>query len=138
VTFHLWSPWRASEVEHRVFQAVRSLSRTESEAGSDEWRIYIRDPKTWKTALQAVARVLKGWQEDADPGHERRNWRWMLEGDSDADGYDHNGDRVSLWGFLRLTIEQGGPGEGERGEDVDLQGFSARIWGVSGTEESSQ
>src|SRR5437667_10048668 len=90
VIVHLWSPWRASELEHRLFQAVRSLPRTAAETGPDEWRLRLRDEKAWKGAVQAVARVLKGWQEDADTGHERRTWRWLLEGDSDADGYDHN------------------------------------------------
>jgi hypothetical protein len=129
VTFHLWSPWRAAELEHRLFQAVRSLPRVEADAGPDEWRIQIRDPKVWRAALQAVARVLKGWQEEADPGEERRTWRWLLEGDTDADGYDHTGEPLTLWGFLRLTLERGGPGDGDKLEEIDLQGFSLRIWG---------
>jgi hypothetical protein len=131
VTFHLWSPWRAAELEHRLFQAVRNLPRTEADVTPEEWRIHVRDPKTWRAALQAVARVLKGWQEEADPGSERRTWRWLLEGDSDADGYDHTGEPVSLWGFLRVTLERGGPGDGEKGEEIDLQGFSLRILGES-------
>ena len=130
VMIHVWSPWRASELEHRLFQAVRSLPRTETEQASDEWRIELSDEKTWKSALQAVARVLKGWQEDADPGQERRTWRWLLEGDSDADGYDHNGEPVSLWAFLRLSVERGGPSDGERAEDIDLHGFGAQIIGL--------
>jgi hypothetical protein len=132
VTFHLWSPWRAAELEHRLFHAVRSLPRTEAEAGPDEWRIQIKDPKTWRTAVQAVARVLKGWQEEADPGSERRIWRWLLEGDSDADSYDHTGEPTTLWGFLRISLERGGPGDPDKGEDIDLQGFGVRIWGEAG------
>ncbi len=129
VTFHLWSPWRAAELEHRLFQAIRSLPRTGSEVGPDEWRVHVEDPKTCRAALQAVARVLKGWQEEADPGSERRTWRWLLEADTDADGYDHNGEPLSLWGFLRISLERGGPGDPDKGEDVDLQGFGLRIWG---------
>jgi hypothetical protein len=129
VTFHLWSPWRAAEIEHRLFHAVRSLPRTQAEAGGDEWLVHLSDPKTWRAALQAVARVLKGWQEEADPGSERRTWRWLLEGDTNADGYDHSGERFSLWGFLRIGLERGGPGDPDKGEDIDLQGFGLRIWG---------
>jgi hypothetical protein len=129
ITFHLWSPWRAAEIEHRLFQAVRALPRTQAESGPEEWRVHLSDPKTWRAALQAVARVLKGWQEEADPGSERRTWRWLLEGDTDADGYDHTGEPLSLWGFLRMGLERGGPGDPEKGEDIDLQGFGLRIWG---------
>jgi hypothetical protein len=128
VTFHLWSPWRAAQLEHRLFDAVRSLPRTETETLPDEWIVRITDPKTWRSATQAVARVLKGWQEDADPAGERRGWRWLLEGDTDADGYDHTGEPISLWGFLRLNLERGGPDEADKGEDLDLHGFSVRIW----------
>jgi hypothetical protein len=131
VTFHLWSPWRSAELEHRLFQAVRALPRVEVESGTDDWSIHVRDEKTWKSAIQAAARVLKGWQEEADPGSERRTWRWLLEADTDADGYDHNGEPLSLWAFVRLTLEQGGPSDGERGEDIDLHGFGVRIMGAS-------
>jgi hypothetical protein len=134
VTCHLWSPWRAAELEHRLFQAVRSLPRTEAEAGPDEWRVHLRDEKTWKAAIQAVARVLKGWQEDADPGSERRTWRWLLEADTDADGYDHNGEPLSLWAYLQLGVEHGGPSDGERPEDIDLHGFGVRIMGARASE----
>jgi hypothetical protein len=128
VTVYLWSPWRAAALEHRLYEAVRRLPRTEAESGPDERRIHITDPKTWRAALQAMARVLKGWQEEADPGGERRTWRWLLEGDSDADGYDHTGEPASLWGFLRASVDRGGPAEPEKGEDVDFEGFGLRIW----------
>ena len=127
VTFHLWSPWRSTELEHRLFDAVRAVPRAEAEAGPDEWRIRISDPKTWRTALQAVARVLKGWQEEAEPGGERRTWRWLLEGDTDEAGYDHTGEPISLWGFLRVGLERGGLEDAEGSEDIDLQGFMLRI-----------
>ncbi len=131
ITFHLWSPWRAAELEHRLFHAVRALPRIHSEVGPDEWRIRLTDPKTWRASLQAVARVLKGWQEEADPGSERRTWRWLLEGDANEDGYDHTGEPVSLWAFLRISLERGGPDDPDKGEDIDLQGFGLRIWGES-------
>ena len=129
VTFHLWSPWRASALEHRLFEAVKNVPRAEMEKAPDERRIHVSDPKTLRAALQAVARVLKGWQEEADPGSERRSWRWLLEADTDADGYDHTGEPVSLWGFLRVSLERGGPGEPDKGEDIDLEGFGMRILG---------
>ena len=66
--------------------------------------------------------------EEADPGSEKRVWRWLLEGDTDSDGYDHNGETFSLWGILRVSLERGGPGEPDKGEDLDLEGFGLRIW----------
>jgi hypothetical protein len=129
VSVYLWSPWRAAALEHRLFEAIRALPRVQLENGLDEVRLHIDDPKTCRAALQTAARVLKGWQEEADPGSERRSWRWMLEGDTDADGYDHTGEPVSLWAFLRLSLERGGPGEAEKGEDIDLEGFGLQVWG---------
>ena len=129
VTFYLWSPWRAAALEHRLFDAIRHLPRVSAEEGSDELRLHAVDPKTCRLALQAVARVLKGWQEEADPGSERRSWRWLLEGDTDANGYDHTGEPASLWGFLRVTLEHGGIGEQEKAEDIDLEGFGLQIHG---------
>jgi hypothetical protein len=128
VTYHLWSPWRAAQLEHRLYQAVKAIPNVESEETGDEWRIHVNDAKVWRGAMQAAARVLKGWQEEADPGSERRIWRWLLEGDADAHGYDHTGEPFSLWGFLRVSLERGGPGEAEKDEDIDLQGFGLRIW----------
>ncbi len=129
VTFHLWSPWRASALEHKLFEAIRVLPKVENEDQPDEWQLNLRDSKTWKSALQAVVRVLKGWQEDGDPHTERRSWRWMLEADSDDSGYDHNGEPVSMWAFLRLSLDRGSPEEPDKGEDIDLNGFGLRIWG---------
>jgi hypothetical protein len=129
VVFHLWSPWRASALEHRLFDALKLLPRAELEEGPDEQRIVMTDPKTCRIALQALSRVLKGWQEDADAGSERRMWRWLVEGDTDDAGYDHNGEPASLWCFLRVGLERGGPGEPDKGEDVDLDGFGLEITG---------
>jgi hypothetical protein len=131
VIFHLWSPWRASALEHRLFDALKLLPRAELEEAPDEQRIVMTDPKTCRIALQAVSRVLKGWQEDADAGSERRMWRWLVEGDTDDAGYDHNGEQASLWCFLRVGLERGGPGEPDKGEDVDLDGFGLEITGES-------
>lgn len=132
VAFYLWTPWRASALEHRLFEVVAGLPGVQKEVGPDERRAHIGDAKTWRAAVQAVARVLKGWQEEADPGSERRAWWWLLEGDSDADGYDHNREPFTLWGYLRLGIDRGGPNEPDKGEDIDLEGFGLRIWGQTG------
>lgn len=129
VTFYLWSPWRAAALEHRLFEAVRGLPNVETDDGPDERRINISDAKTWRAAQQVLARVMKGWQEEADPGGERRTWRWLIEGDVDHYGYDHASEPTSLWGFLRVSIDRGGPGEPDKGEDIDLEGFGLRIWG---------
>ena len=76
LTCHLWSPWRCSQLEHRLFEAVKSLSDIEAESAPDELQLHITDAKTSKLAMQALARVLKGWQEEAtDSGTERRSWR---------------------------------------------------------------
>jgi hypothetical protein len=128
VSFHLWSPWRASALEHRLFEAVAKLPGTEKENQPDEWVVRVNDPKTWRAALQAMTRVLKGWQEEADPSGERRAWRWLLEGDTDLDGYDHYGEPAALWGLIRVGLDRGAPGEGEKAEDIDLEGFSLKIW----------
>jgi hypothetical protein len=137
VTFYLWSPWRAAALEHRLFEQVRGIPRTEYEESRDELRVHVRDPRAWQAALKALFRVLKGWQEEGDPATERRVWRWLVEADSDADGYDHMGEPTSLWAFLRLSLERGGPGEGDKGEDVDLEGFGLQIWGESSGGPSS-
>ncbi len=128
VTFHLWSPWRASALEHRLFEAVKAVPRVELDKAPDEWRLLVPDPKAWRAAVQAVARVLKGWQEEAEQGSERRTWRWLVEGDTDAHGYDHTGEAASVWLLVRVTLERGSPGEPEKAEDIDLEGFSVRVW----------
>jgi hypothetical protein len=129
VTFYLWSPWRATALEHRLFDAIKSLPRVSLEEAPDELRLHVTDPKVWRSALQAVARVLKGWQEEAETGSEKRSWRWLLEGDTDADGYDHTGEPASVWGFIRVSLDRGGVGEPEKGEDIDLDGFGLQIHG---------
>jgi hypothetical protein len=135
VTFHLWSPWRAMALEHRLFEAINKLPHVERDDGADEWRLVIAEPKTWRLALQAIARVLKGWQEEAETGSERRTWRWLLEADSDDHGFDHNGDPLTLWGLLSVSVDRGSPTEPEKGEDIDLEGFGLRIWGDTSVAE---
>ena len=131
VTYYLWSPWRSSALEHRLFEAVVKLSGARPEQEADEWRLHVSDPKIFQGALQNVCRILKGWQEEADPGQERRAWRWLLEADTDDHGYDHGGEPAGMWAYIRLGLDRGGPGEGEKGEDVDLNGFGVRIWPCS-------
>ena len=128
VTVYLWSPWRCSALEHRMFEAVKAVPRAQFEQGPDEWRLHLGDQKAWRAAVQAVARVLKGWQEEADPASERRTWRWLVEGDTDAHGYDHNGDPTCIWLLLRVSLDRGAVGEPEKAEDIDLEGFSAQVW----------
>ena len=60
VVFHLWSPWRATALEHRLFDALRNLPRGELEEGADEHRLGVTDPKTFRTALQAVSMISSG------------------------------------------------------------------------------
>ncbi len=132
VTFYLWSPWRCTALEHRLFEVVRRLPQVHVEEESDQRRVSMSDAKVFRAAIQGLERVMKGWQEEAEMGGERRFWRWLLEGDSDAYGYDHAGERLSLWAFLRVGIEQGGPDDAEKGEDIDLEGFGFRIWGDKG------
>ncbi|MBY0523830.1 MAG: hypothetical protein K2R98_10555 [Gemmataceae bacterium] len=133
VTFQLNAPWRATALEHRLFEAVRNITKGEVEMSPEEWRIHVSEPKVWRAALTSTSRVLKGWQEEADPAAERRTWWWILEGDTNADGYDHAGEPASVWAFLRAGLERGGPGERDKGEDIDLDGFSIRIWGEEAT-----
>ncbi len=131
VTFYLWSPWRCSLLEHKLFEALKNLADASLEATPEELRLHITEQKSWKIASQNLSRVLKGWQEEAsDVGKdERRAWRWLLEADVDASGFDLQGERSSFWAYLRLSIERGGPGEFDKGEDIDLNGFGIQVWG---------
>jgi hypothetical protein len=129
VTYYLWSPWRCSALEHRLFEAIKALPNVELEKAPDELRLNLTDAKVYRASVQLVERVLKGWQEEAsDSGTDRRSWRWMVEADCDAHGYDHTGEKACVWAFIRLSLDRGTPGEGERGEDIDLNGFGFRVW----------
>jgi hypothetical protein len=131
-TIYLWSPWRCSFLEHKLFEALKGLPGTTMEPGPDELRLHVTESKAWKLAVQNISRVLKGWQEEAsDAGtEERRAWRWLLEADVDAAGYDMQGEKASFWAYLRLSIDRGGPNDAEKGEDVDLNGFGVQVWGL--------
>ena len=134
VTFYLWSPWRCSSIEHRLFDALRPIPGVKLETEADEIRLHVSDPKGWKLAQQNLSRVLKGWQEEAaDTGKdEKRGWRWLIEADVDGNGYDLNGEKSSFWAYLRLALDRGGPGEPDKGEDVDLNGLGLCVWGNQG------
>ena len=130
VTAYLWSPWRCTVLEHKLFESLVGVPGAQLEKEPDEHRIHMTESKAWKQAVQNLSRVLKGWQEEGvDAGAERRAWRWMLEGDVDANGYDHKGERSAFWLFARLGLDRGGIGEADKGEDVDLNGFGLCIWG---------
>jgi hypothetical protein len=129
IIIHLWSPWRCSQLEHQLFAAVSAVRGGQVTESADERTLIIKDENMSKQAFIAIRRVLKGWQEEAEAGTERRVWRWLLEGDMDEAGYDHNGEPASLWCYLRVGLERGGFGEQEKGEDVDLDGFGVEITG---------
>jgi hypothetical protein len=111
-----------------LFEAVAALPGVRKEKNGEELALHVEDPKTVRAALNGIQRVLKGWQEEADMGSDRRSWRWLIDGDTNADGYDHNGEEFCLWGILRVSLDRSGPGESEKGEDVDMEGFGLRIW----------
>ena len=132
VTFYLWSPWRASMLEHKLFDALRALPAGDETADTDEIRWKMPDAKLWPKIMQNCTRILKGWQEDAAPGGtEKRTWRWLLEADADFDGYDHAGEKAGMWGFLRVSVDRGTLGEAEKGEDIDLNAFGFQIHNLS-------
>jgi hypothetical protein len=80
VTFYLWSPWRATALEHRLYAAVRKLPGIMTESEKNEEHINVSAESVWENAFQSLNRVLLGWQEEADAAEERRSWRWVLEG----------------------------------------------------------
>ena len=131
VTFYLWSPWRCSALEHKMFDALKALPNVTLETAPDEVRLHITEHKAWRVAVQNLSRVLKGWQEEATDGakDERRSWRWLLEADVDATGYDMTGEKASIWAYVRLSVDRGGPGEAEKGEDIDLNGYGVQVLG---------
>ena len=136
ITFYLWSPWRCMAIEHRLFEAIRVLPGTHFKQEPDEISIEIESEKTWKLAREAVERTLKGWQEEAsDAGGERRAWRWLMEADTDADGYDMNGDPACFWVYLRALVERGGPDDGEKAEEIDFNGFGMSFRTTNADEE---
>lgn len=129
VSFYMWSPWRASALETRLFDSLVRLTGVTQEKKGEESRLHVSDAKTWRTALQIIARIMKGWQEEAEPGNEKRSWRWLVEADTDCDGYDHLGEKSAIWGYIRASLDRGNPAEGEKGEDLDLENFGFCVWG---------
>ena len=131
VTCYLWAPWRASALEHRLFNEVKQLPGVHLESSLEELRVQIADAKTFKQGLGHISRILKGWQEEATgAGKERRVYRWLFEGDTDEHGYDHTNEVACLWIYLRVGLEQGDFDEAEPGEWIDLSGFGLRLWPV--------
>jgi hypothetical protein len=131
-SFSLLSPWRAPVLANRCFKAVQEVPGLETTEGSDELQVKVTNPRTWQAALDAVTRVLKAWQEDAELGDERRSWRWVLRGDGPTHSEKAAGEAVILIGELRLIVERGAlEDEGMDDEVIDLDGFEFRIDGRS-------
>jgi hypothetical protein len=131
VICYLWSPWRASAIEHRLFNEIKQLPGVHLEQQHDEMRVNVTDEKTFNQALVNMSRLLKGWQEEATGvGKEKRSYRWLMEGDTDEHGYDHTGDIACMWIYLRAGIERGDFDDGEPTEWVDLHGFGLRLFPV--------
>jgi len=131
VSVYLWSSWRATSLEQRLFAAVRKLPHISVERERQDEHIDIREEGVWDEAIHGLNRVLLGWQEEADSAEERRTWRWVIEGNTDNHGFDHTGQPAGVWWFLRLALEQGGPDEPDKGEDIDLHSFGIRLWPVT-------
>jgi hypothetical protein len=131
VTCYLWAPWRASALEHRLFNEVKQLPGVHLEQQYEELRVQIADAKVWKQAMHNMSRLLKGWQEEATgAGKERRTYRWLIEGDTDEHGYDHANEVASLWLYLRVGLDRGDFDEAEPSEWIDMHGFGLRLWPV--------
>jgi hypothetical protein len=134
-TVYLWSPWRCSQLEHKLFDALKGLPGAKYESEPDEIRLHVTETKAWKSVLERTTRVLKGWQEEAsDTGTGKRGWRWLVEADTDANGFDFKGEKTAFWLFCRLSIDRTGPGDGgeDKYEDIDLEGFGVCVWGQEG------
>jgi hypothetical protein len=131
VTCYLWTPWRASALEHRLFNEVKQLPGVHLESTLEELRVQIADAKTFKQGLNSMSRLLKGWQEEATgAGKERRDYRWLLEGDTDEHGYDHSNEVACLWIYLRVGLDRGDVEAEEPSEWIDLNGIGFRLWPV--------
>ena len=55
VTFYLWSPWRCSALEHKLFDALKGVPHAAFEAGPDELRVHVTEPKGWKAAVRVTS-----------------------------------------------------------------------------------
>src|SRR5213592_1202209 len=58
-TFYLWSPWRCSFLEHKLFESLKSVPNATAEPGPDELRIHVADAKGWKLAVQNLSRCSR-------------------------------------------------------------------------------
>jgi hypothetical protein len=131
ITCNLATPWRASALEHRLFNEFKQLPGVHLETSLDELRVQITDVNIWKQALPNMSRLLKGWQEEAaSTGKERRVYRWLFEGDTDENGYDHANEPACLWAYLRVGLDRGDLDQEEPSEWIDLSGFGLRFWPV--------
>lgn len=129
ITCYLWAPWRASALEHRLFNEVKQLPGVHLEQQHDELRVQLNDEDLLKQALLNMSRLLKGWQEEvAGVGKERRSYRWLIEGDTDEHGYDHTGELACIWIYLRAGLERGDFDDAEPTEWIDMHGFGLRLW----------
>ncbi len=127
ISCFLKPPWRASILETRLFDAVSQLPNIINECEEERLLIHFQDEACWGKANEAMVRVLKGWQEDADTAYERRRWRWVINGDTDLYGYDITGDRMTLWAYLEVTIDRADMEQDEK-EEYDLETFGLRFW----------
>ncbi len=135
ITIYLWSPWRATALEHRLFDVCRNLPACKVEEEPDEWRIQLKDQASWQKIVQIIARVLDGWKEEANEiGREHRSWYWVIEAETDRNGYDSEGEPSSVWAYIQLGIEEGNPGEEKSSETLTLDGLSFRFWNESQAE----
>ena len=130
ITCTLWTPWRASALEHRLFNEVKQLPGVHLESTPEELNVQITDVKIWKQALASMSRLLKAWQEEATGGKESRIYRWLFEGDTDEHGYDHANEVACLWVYLRVGLDRGDLDAEDPSEWIDLSGFGLRFWPV--------
>ena len=134
VTFYLWSPWRCAAIEHKLYESLKSVPNATLEAAPDELRLNVTEAKGWRVAVQNLSRVLKGWQEEATDGgkDERRSWRWLLEADTDATGYDMQGEKIELLVLpARLSVDRGAvrARPKRRGHSISTASACARLGG---------
>jgi len=129
VHLHLRDPWRSTALEHRIFDNLRKAAKLRVDEDADGQHVLIDDVKNWKPALQAVIRTLKAWQEEASPVNaEERLWCFVVEGNVTSSGYDIHGQPASIQVFVRLgLVRGGGPADPDKGEEIDLDGFSIQI-----------
>lgn len=128
VQFLLHDPWRATSLEHRIFENVRKAIKVTPDEDPEGLRITLDDQKLWKPAIQGVIRTLKAWQEEASPViGEQRMWCFVVEGNVTSTGYDIHGNQACIHVYVRLGVVRGGPADGEKGEEIDLDGFNIQI-----------